>query len=263
MKILILLMLITSILFSKTYYAKVEPYEIRDISSSVSGLVLYINENKIGETLSNRAFIKIDSKLNKNELKSVSDKIEYMRDTVKNSETILYNLKKSLDKKRKNYKRIEQLSIKSTVEKDREFHDLVNSENLYLNTQKEINNLKVQITDLKFRKAQLIRNISDKKISAEGFTLYSIAVKPGQVVGIGTPLAKVANISFAKLTIYLDEIKDVYNKVVYIDDKKTTYKVSRLLNIADSKNISKYMAQIIIDAPKLFSKLVKIELKDE
>lgn len=45
--------------------------------------------------------------------------------------------------------------------------------------------------------------------------------------------------------------------------KKTAYKISRLLNIADSKNISKYMAQIIIESPKLFSKLVKIELKSE
>ena len=90
-------------------------------------------------------------------------------------------------------------------------------------------------------------------------------VKPGKVVGISTPLAKIADVSKAILTIYLDEddIKDARKKVLYIDGKKTSYKISRFLNIADAKNISKYMAQIIIKSPKLFSKLVKIELKDE
>lgn len=209
--------------------------------------------------------MKTISSLNTDELKAIIDKIEYMRSTVAKSENVLTNLKSSLDKKRENYKKIEKLSIKSAVEKDREFHDLVNSENLYLNTQKEINNLKVQITDLKFRKAQLKRTISDKRLSAKGFVLYSILVKPGQFVGIGTPLARVADTSFAKLTLYLDEVDvlNAYSNSIYIDGVKTEYKISRVLKIADSKNISKYMAQIIIDAPKLFSKLVKVELKND
>jgi hypothetical protein len=90
-------------------------------------------------------------------------------------------------------------------------------------------------------------------------------VKPGQVVGVSTPLAKVADISKAILTIYLDEedVEGAKKKVVYIDGRRTSYKISRLQNIADLKNISKYMAQIVIDPPKLFSKLVKIELKNE
>jgi len=263
MKIFTLLLLSISILFSKSYYSKVEPYEIRVISSNTSGLVTYINENKVGEKLSKKPFIKMDIELTQEELTALKNKIEYLRDMVKSSELVLSNLKKSLVKKRLNYKRIEKLSIKSIVEKDREFYNLVTSENLYLNTQKEINNLKVQITDFKLRKAQVARALKDKSIVADGFVLYSIAVKPGQVVGVGTPLAKVADTSFAKLTIYLDEIEGVYEKVIYIDGKRSEYKISRLLNIADSKNISKYMAQIIIPSPKLFSKLVKVELRDE
>ncbi|PHQ57927.1 MAG: HlyD family secretion protein, partial [Sulfurimonas sp.] len=124
-------------------------------------------------------------------------------------------------------------------------------------------NLKVQITDLKLRRAYLQRSIDDKRLIADGFVLYNLLVKPGQVVGISTPLAKVADVSKAKLTIYLDEadVVNVKKKLVYIDGKKTSYKVSRVLSIADSINISKYMAQIIIKAPKIFSKLAKVELK--
>ncbi len=265
MKVLSILFLIFTLSYAKVYYAKVEPYEVRTISSNVSGLVLFANENLLGKKLSSNAYIRIDAQLDNEELKYIKDKLEYLKNTISVNENISKNLEKSLEKKRKNYKRIESLKIKSIVEKDREFYDLIASENLYLSTQKEIQNLKVQITDLKLRQAHLKRSVSDKYLSAKDFILYEIMVKPGQVVGISTPLAKVADVSNAKLTIYLDEpdALDAKKKVLYINGEKTSYKISRLLNIADSKNISKYTAQIIIKSPKLFSKLVKIELKNE
>jgi multidrug efflux pump subunit AcrA (membrane-fusion protein) len=264
-KILTILFLTFSLSFAKVYYSKVEPYEVRNISSNVSGLVLFIDEDMIGKKLTSKAYVRIDSELDAKELVFMQDKLEYLREIVKVNQDVLVNIEKSLKRKRENYKRIEDLKFKSSVEKDKEYHDLVSSENLYLNTQKEIQNLKVQITDLKLREAQLQRSIKDKYLSDEGFVLYEISVKVGQVVGISTQLAKVADTSRAKLTIYLDEpdVADAKNKIVYINGEKTSYKISRALNIADSKNISKYMAQIIIDSPKLFSKLATVELKDK
>ncbi|WP_373035927.1 HlyD family efflux transporter periplasmic adaptor subunit [Sulfurimonas sp.] len=265
MKILAILFLMFSLSHAKIYYSKVEPYEIRDISSNVSGLVLSIDENMIGKKLTSDAYITIDSELDAKELAFIKDKLEYLREIIKVNENVLVNLEKSLVRKRENYKRITDLKFKSAVEKDKEYYDLISNENLYLSTQKEIQNLKVQITDLKLREAHLKRSVSDKYLSDKGFVLYEISVKVGQVVGVSTPLAKVADTSKAKLTIYLDEedVADAKNKVVYINGEKTSYKISRSLNIADSKNISKYMAQIIIDSPKLFSKLATVELKDK
>jgi len=265
MKVLTILFLMFSMSFAKVYYSKVEPYEIRDISSNVSGVILFTDEDMIGKKLTSKAYINIDDVLDKKELFFVKEKLVRLRGMVSVNESVLRNLEESLKKKRANYKRIESLKIKSVVEKDREFHDLINSENQFLNTQKEILNLKVQITDLKLREAHLARSVEDKNLTAKDFILYSILVKVGQVVGVATPLAQVADISKAKLTIYLDEsdVLDAKARVVYIDGKKTDYKISRMLNIADSKNISKYMAQIIIKSPKIFSKLAKIELRNE
>ena len=265
MKSLMILFFMVSMLYSKVYYSKVEPYEVRDISSNVSGVVLYTANDDIGKELGSEAYILIDSKLDRQELDFIKNKLTYLQNMIISNENIMKNQEKSLVKKRKNYKRIEALKIKSVVEKDREFYELINSENQFLNTQKEIQNLKVQMIDLKLREAKLRRSVADKTLHAKGFVLYDIMVKPGQVVGISTPLAKVADISKAILTLYLDEddVKNAKRKVVYIDGKKTSYKISRLLSIADSKNISKYMAQIIIKSPKLFSRLVKVELKDE
>ncbi len=265
MKFLLLLVFLFSIASSKVYYSKVEPYELRDISSNVSGLIIKIDEDKIGKVLSDDSYIEIDTELDNKEYVYTTQKLKYISNTLISSKNILKNMKLSLIKKRENYKKIKNLKIKSLIEKDKEFHDLINSENLYLNTKKEIDNLKVQISDLKFKIIYLKRKIKDKNLIAKGFVLYSIKVKVGQVVGISTPLAQVADISKAKLTIYLDP-SDVLNadkKIIYIDEKKTKYKISRTLNIADSINISKYMAQIIIESPSIFSRLVKVELRDE
>ena len=264
MKILAIMILAFTLSSAKVYYSKVEPYEIRDISSNVLGLVLFIDEDMIGKKLGSKAYIEIDDELDVKELGFIKDKLEYLQNVVKVNEDVLLNLENSLQRKRENYKRIEDLKFKSTVEKDREFHELISSENQYLNTQKEILNLKVQIADLKLRQARLLRDVKDKNLKNEGFILYDILVKTGQVVNISTPLAKVADTRKAKLSIYLDEtdVAGAKEKVVYIDGQKTDYKVSRLLKIADAKNISKYLAQIIIDSPKLFSKLATIELKD-
>lgn len=265
MKSFIILFFSVTMAFSSEYYAKLNPYEIRDISSNVSGQVTFIDEDMLGLKLSSAAYLKIDAVLDYQELEFIKNKLEYLRNTVKINDNILKNIQNSTIKKRANYKRVESLKIKSQIEKDKEFHDLISAENLLLNTQKEIQNLKVQITDLKLRQSQLRHSVNHKNIKAEGFILYELLVKPGQVVNISTPIAKVADISKAKLVIYLNasDVIGADKKIIYLDSKKTNYKLTRISSIADSKNISKYMAQIIIDAPKIFSKLVRIELRDE
>ncbi|TKI69550.1 HlyD family secretion protein [Sulfurimonas crateris] len=265
MKIFTLFALLLTLSHAKIYYAKVEPYEVRDISANISGLVLSADEALVGTVLTSKPYIKIDSEVDEKELRLIKEKLMYITNSLEMSEAVLVNLEDSLVRKRENYRKIEPLKFKSSVEKDREFYDLIASENLYLNTRKEIQNLKVQISDLRLREVQLTRSIKDKNLVAEGFVLYEMMVKPGQVVGVATPLAKIADTSKALLSIYLDEedVLDAKKRVIYIDGEKTSYRVSRLLNIADSKNISKYMAQIVTDSPKLFSKLVKVELKNE
>ncbi|MDF1878990.1 HlyD family efflux transporter periplasmic adaptor subunit [Sulfurimonas sp. SAG-AH-194-C20] len=261
---LLLIFIVTAIsLNANVYYSKIEPYEVRKIASNVSGVVLVAHEGMLGKTLSSSPYLKIDAELDRDELKFTKEKLEYLKKTVILNENIVSNLDTSLEKKRINYERVKRLKIKSSVEKDKEFYDLVSSENSSLSTKKEMNTLKTQISDLELRKKQLQRSINDKSLSAKGFTLYSLEVKVGEVVTKGTPLATVMDTKRAVLTIYLndEDVLKAKTSVVFIDGKKTKYKIDRLLNIADSKNISKYMAQIIVKAPKIFSKLAKVELK--
>ena len=256
---------LTTLAFSKVYYARVEPYEVRDIASQVSGEVVLSEENMLGETLTEKPFIMIDDTLDRDELLSVQEKLTYLRDTLKTNEKVLENLKDVLKRKKENFKRIESMSIKSKVEKDREFYDVVGSENSYLATLKEINSLKTNITDLSLREKQLQKSIKDKSVTAKGFVLYALKVKEGSVVNPATPLATVADVSKAVAKVYLDadDLLNIEKKKVYINGKKSSYKLTRILKIADTKNISRYSAQIIMQRPKIFSQLVKIELKED
>ncbi len=266
LKTLLFLLIAPAIsLMAKEYYAKVEPYEIRTIASSVSGLVLFADEKREGEVLSKKDYIQIDDELDQIELKQVVIKIELLEGTLKLNESMAKNYASMLEKKQRNYDNIKLLKTKSTIEKDREFYDLVSTQNQFISTQKEIQNLKIQINDLNLREAQLKRSIKDKHLSAEGFVLYKLNVKEGQVVNPSTPLAEIADVRSAKLTLYLstEDMKDAENKAVYINGEKSVYKVNRLWKIADSQHLSSYRAEIIIDAPKYFSKLLKVELKNE
>ncbi|MDK9694546.1 MAG: HlyD family secretion protein, partial [Sulfurimonas sp.] len=151
MKFFFLVALVFSFLDAKVYYAKVEPYEVRSISSNVSGLVVEADETLVGTKLTEKPYIGIDFELDRKELTSVREKIMYLKSVIEINEAVLVNMDESLLKKRENYKKIEPLKVKSSIEKDREFYDLISSENLYLSTRKEIQNLKIQITDLKLR----------------------------------------------------------------------------------------------------------------
>lgn len=265
MKLFLILALASTLAFSQVYYSKVEPYEVRNISSNVSGEVLDVSEDMLGKKLGAQRYIKIDDSLDKDELKDVKAKILFIEDTIEVNKKILENLNLSLEKKELNYDKIAALKIKSKIEKDNEFYNLVTSRNSALSTKKEINNLKIQLADLQLRQKQLEKIIEDKNLVDNGFVLYTIDVKVGQVVSPGVSLAKIADVSKALLSIYLteDELKSLDKKVIYIDEKKTAYKPTRVLKIADEKNISKYLVQIVINPPEIFSKLVKIELKDK
>ncbi|MBU0631876.1 HlyD family efflux transporter periplasmic adaptor subunit [bacterium] len=261
----ILLVLVISSLNAKVYYSKVEPYEIRTISSNVSAQVVFSDEKSLGKVLGSEDYIKLDDELDQVELKQLQEKKIYLQDTIKLDEEIVKNYQEILEKKNTNYDRIKLLKIKSTVEKDKEFYDLYTTQNQYLATQKELDNLKIQLLDTSLQIARFNKSIKDKHLSAKGYVLYDLMVKEGQVVSMATPLAKIADISKAILTIYLDEedVKGINGKKIYIDGQKTEYKIDRLWNITDETHISGYQAQIVVKTPQRFSKLVQIEFKDE
>ena len=252
-------------LFAKEYFSKVEPYEVRTVASNVGGLVVYADETAEGMKLSDEAYVQIDDELDRIELDKTAEKIRLLRHAIALNEEMSDNYARMVEMKGANYERVTALKMRSQVEKDREFYDFIGTRNQLIALEKETENMKIQVNDLQILQRRLKRSISDKRQSAPGYVLYALLVKEGQVVSPGTPLAKIADISKAKLTLYVsaEERLHIDEKVIYIDGKKSPYQISRLWNIADDKHLSNYKAEIIIDAPEQFSRLVKVECKDE
>jgi len=82
-------------------------------------------------------------------------------------------------------------------------------------------------------------------------------------VNFGSPLIEIADLSQARLTIFVtyEDLQKIKQNKLTIDAKKIKYKIVKILKIADSKNISGYKVELVIPAPKIFSSLVKIEIK--
>ncbi|MGE4471880.1 MAG: HlyD family secretion protein [Sulfuricurvum sp.] len=263
MRIITVLTILAVALGAKEYYAKVEPYEILNVSSNVSAEVRFADSANQGKVLGKNPYIVMDDKLDKIELSSVENKILSLQKTLEHNQEMSRNYEQMVSMKQANFDRIKDLKIKSTVEKDREYYDLLGSQNSLLALQKEIESLNIQLNDLKLRRAQLLKSIADKHLSAPGFVLYQLLVKAEAFVNPGTPLAQIADVRKAKLTLYLSasEAREAQSKAIYLNGAKSTYKINRLWKIADAAKLSSYRAEIIIAPPERFSQLMKVEFK--
>ncbi len=247
MNVKYLLFFISVVLFA--YEAKVEPLHTYHIKAAINGVVVKSAKNLEGENISNKLIIRLDDGVEKNELKNIQNQIKILKEQIKNQEEIV-NRKKELYDKYKN------LKSKSVEQKDIKFFDYIASKNQLLNLKNQLNSLYTQ-------KAK-IKDILDKKnIKFNGY-LYSVLVEPGDYVNIGRDLALGYDISKQKLDIYvpIEKINEIKNKNVYIDGKKSNFKINKIFKITDTKYITSYKVELIGNGLK-FGEVVKIDFKKE
>ncbi|PHS31105.1 MAG: hypothetical protein COA92_08920 [Sulfurovum sp.] len=235
MKIL-LLFFIPLCIFAKVHYAKVEPYESIILKASVSALVIDVALDAEGSVVDQKRIIYLDDRLDKINLKTSNEKLLVLHETLKRQESY--------------FKRIDKLKTASTNQKDNAFYSLSSAKTQYL--------------DMQYKIAQLEDSIEKKSLVLNDKYLYKLLVRTGDFVAPGSPLAQVADVSKAKLVLFLepDELESIEEKIVYLDGIKTEYKVNKVWKVADEKFISSYRAEIYVSAPKeMFSKLLKVEIK--
>ena len=236
MKTLGFLLLISNLLFSMEYYSKLEPINTYVVKSSVSGKVIYANENLEGKLLSKKEkIVEIDWFLNDIELKETLNKIEILDEMIKIQD--------------KNYKRLNQISSKSAYEKD--------------NQKIQVLNLKSSKSDLIIKKESLKDTIKNKTFYEKDLYISTISIKKDDYVNPGTLLYETKDFSKGKLEIFIpiNEYTDIQNKTIYLDGKKSDLTINKIYKVADTKHISSYKCEIIVPNPKTFSRLIKIEFK--
>lgn len=235
MRYLSLLLLMISATFATEFYAKLEPVESYMIKAAVNGKVVFANEEIEGKRANKSKIIEIDSYVDRIELEQNRLKLKAVNQMMQIEDA--------------NYKRLLRVTSKSGFEKD---------------TQRlKVINLQTTKADLLTKIANLNDSIKNKKLMETNKYIYSISVKEGDYVSPGTLLYETKDISKAKLEIFvpISDISDIKNKTIYLDNKKTELKINKIYEIADAKHISSYKCEIVIDNPKTFSRLVKIEFK--
>ena len=260
----ILLLLAPLLLLSKVHYAKVEPLESITLKSAVSAQVVVAKIDLEGKRVHSHTIIKLDDKLDKTKLASSRASIKLIQSMIATNRKILSALKESMSRQDEYYSRISNIVSASKTQKDNAFYAFTNAKTQYFSTKEKIDSLKKQKLDLEFEVARLRDSISKKSITIKNKFLDKLLVHRGDFVNMGTPLAELKDLTSAKLVLFLeaDELKDIKKKTIYIDDKATKYKVSKIWSVADKKFISSYRTEIIIKNPKeSFSKLLKVELK--
>lgn len=261
----LLILLLPIVMFAKSYYARVLPFETYKIASAVSGEVAYVDRSQEGKRLSDKSYIVIDDALNQKELYSVQSKLKSLNELLRLNSELLHNNEEIVKRKEKNYEQVKSLKVKSAVEKDREYYDLLASKNQLISIEQAVNNLKTQIADLSFRESSLLKSISDKHVSATGKVLYATYVTQGQYVAPGTLLAEVADVSKAKVTLYVlkADREHIEDKRILINGKEGVATIYNIYSIADAKHLSSYKVELVLPAPKFFSEMVKIEFKND
>ena len=259
-----LLLLSPLLIFAKVHYAKVEPYETVILKSAVSGLVIEVDLDAEGTLVNDKRVIHIDDALDKTNLEDTKQSIQLLEQMLEINQEIESSLAETVKRQEGYFKRISKLSTASKTQKDNAYSSFTSAKTQYLTTKEKIVSLEKQILDMKYKVAQLQDTLVKKSIIPQNKYLYKLVVRKGDYVAPGAALAELQDASRAKLVLFLEpeELKEVQNRVIYLDGKKTEYKIGKVWRVADEKFISSYRAEIYIPAPKNeFSKLVKVEIK--
>lgn len=259
-----LILFVPIMIFAKVHYAKVEPYESVVLKSAVSAQVVKVDLDAEGKMINDKEVIRLDDHLDQIDLNASMKSLEMLRTMLGINQEIVSSLGDTLKRQKGYYERLNRLSTASKTQKDNAFNSFVSAKNQYLSTKEKIETLKKQILDMEYKIARLKDSIDKKNIRLKERYLYKMAVRKGDFVNPGSPLATIQNHTRAKLTLFLEpsELKNIREKRVFIDGRETAYRVDKVWNSADEKFISSYRAEIYIDTPKgHFSKLVKVELK--
>ncbi|QKJ22499.1 hypothetical protein [Poseidonibacter lekithochrous] len=239
-KILTFALLSFTTLFAKEYMAQIKTYEMYEIKSQTSGIINIVNKNLESKYIKNKELlIKIDSKDEEIDLQKNRNSYEIQKEIVKIKEQN-YKAKK----------RISQLSL----------YDKNNEKLSFLEAKKELSNLGQTVKKLE-------NEISKKTFVIKNRYIDKIFVDKGEYVNIGDKLFNSYDITKLKISLFLsqEEIKNIDSKALYIENKKSYFKVDKIHKIKDENKISRYKVEFIKDNTKeenyFFDKVVKVELK--
>lgn len=221
------------------YYAKIEPYKTYSISSELSAKVEFVDKKKEYSLVKQKALVlKLDS---------TDEDIEF--DSAKKSLLIQEEVLKIKQSNYKNKAKVIQLSI----------YDKNQEKLSYLDSRQIVEDLKKNIKVIQKQKKR-------KEFFVEDKYLKEIYVNKGEYVQIGQMLFELYDFSKSKLEVFVrpNDIEDLKQKSIYINDKKSEYKIEKVSKVRDTQRVSTYKVILYKDKPNpniKFGEIVKVEFR--
>ncbi len=256
------LLSLATLLFAKVHTAKIEPYEIYTYKAAVAGRVLQSALSLEGKEIKNALVVQLDDRLDRAKLASLQKKLSAVQRSIELTKKSIINAQKILSIKEANYERIKDLKSKSLTEKERKLLDVLSARANLFGLKEKLQNLLSQKADISYAIEGVKDSIEKKHLRLSGY-LYKVHIKRGDFAGVGAPLADIADVSRAKVIIYLSaqELEGIEHKKIYIDGKPSKAKFEVIEKITDPNYITQYRAKIILPKPKIFGKFIEVEIK--
>ncbi len=228
------------------YEAQVKPFETYNIAASVAGKVVSAKKDSEA-TVYKGVIVKLDDSQNLIDLQNVKNQINITKNEIQNQQQIV---KRKYD----TYKRYQKLTTKSQEQKNLKFYD-------YMAAKNQLFSLQSRLSDLIAKKKSIEDIIGKKNIKADGY-IENIIVKKGEYVAPGQRVAVVDDINKEKLTVYvpIDKTDTIKNKTVYINGKKSGFKIYKIWRIPDTKYITSYKVELVGRGLK-FGNIVNVEFR--
>lgn len=249
-------------LFAKVHTVKVEPFMIYHYKAAASGQVLWSKIEKEAKSVKDEQLLKIDDAIDRVNLKSLQKKAKILQRLIAIAKENLQNAKETYEIKWQNYRSIKELKTKSRFEKNLRHSEALLAKQSFLGAKEKLQNLLMQKSDIDVQIKKLQDLIQKKNPKFSGY-VYKIYPAKGDFVSIGAPLVDIADISRAKIVLYLtpEEMENINKKRLFIDGKPRKLQFYKLYKITDSDYLTQYKAEIILPAPKIFGKFIKVEIK--
>ena len=256
------LLLMPLMLFAKVYTVKIEPFMIYHYKAAASGQVVWSKIEKESKSVKDEQLIKIDDTIDRVNLKSLQKRAKILQRLIAIAKENLQNAKETYAIKWQNYQSIKDLKTKSRFEKNLRHSEALLAKQSLLAAKEKLQNLLMQQSDIDVQIKKLQDLIQKKNPKFSGY-IYKIYPTKGDFVGIGAPLVDIADITKAKIVLYLsqEEIENIDKKRLFIDGKPHKLQFYKLQKITDSNYLTQYKAEIILPAPKIFGKFIKVEIK--
>lgn len=253
--------LVATLAFGADFFAKIEPWESYSIKASTQGQVVNAPSKFEGTLLGDVSYVDIDDKVEKLELKNAKQTLSLLQKELKATKEILQASQSVVSIAKSQYEKIKSLATKSKVEKDARKQAYLSAKISALNIENQLASLQTQISTTRLKIDSLRDAISKKHFSNKNLYLYNLAVRQGDFVNYGSLVATLADISKARLTLYLlpEEVASIEGKIPYIEGEKA--RLHKVFKIADSAHLSSYRVEIEMRNPTSFSKVVKVDFR--